>query len=297
MNVNIKSILTLACVAALALTGPSCKKEAPAADEAANQAALAEASREELTQALTERDQLLDLVNSINDDMTQLKEMEGILSAPGLQSEGPQRKRQIQDDIVTIRETLKQRRQQLADLEAKLRKSNLTNSNLLKTVERLRAQITQQEQLIETLRGDLEKAGTRIAELDAKVDTLNTTVSNVTTERNEAQAQAAERERQLNTVYYVFASKSELKAHNIITGGGFLRSTKLNPSEYGSSFFTHADKRTLTRINLMSSKAKVLTAQPKDSYRLEKVNGQYQLDITNPEAFWRPSPYLVIQVD
>lgn len=304
-----KYIITLSAVMAMLMTLPSCGDKKPESS-AVDQAALAAASREELTQAINERDELLDLVNSINGDMMQLKEMEGILSAPSLSSETPSRRQQFSDDIAAIRKSIEDRKEQLSNLEEKLKKSNLTNSNLLKTIESLRTQISQQETLIATLKSDLEKAGTKIAQLDEKVENLNTTVAEVTTQRDEvtkqrdevteqrdqAEKEAAQREKELNTVHYVFASKSELKSHNILTGGGFLRSAKLNPAEYGSSFFTAADKRTLTHINLMSDKAKVLTSQPRSSYTLDKVNGQYVLTITNKESFWR-IPYLVIQVD
>ena len=67
--------------------------------------------------------------------------------------------------------------------------------------------------------------------------------------------------------------------------------------DFDQSFFTAADKRTLTSIDLNAKKAKVLTNQPTDSYVIEDVNGHKVLRITNPAAFWSLSNYLVVKID
>lgn len=69
------------------------------------------------------------------------------------------------------------------------------------------------------------------------------------------------------------------------------------PEDFNASYFHHADKRTLTTIELHSTKAKVLTDQPKDSYTIEDVDGQKVLKITNTARFWDKSNYLVVQID
>lgn len=67
--------------------------------------------------------------------------------------------------------------------------------------------------------------------------------------------------------------------------------------DFDQSFFTTADKRTLTRIALHSKKAEVLTNQPAGSYNIADENGQKVLVITNPEQFWSLSNYLVVKID
>ena len=65
--------------------------------------------------------------------------------------------------------------------------------------------------------------------------------------------------------------------------------------DFDQSFFTTADKRTLTTLDLNSDKAEVLTNQPAGSYVITEVNGHKVLRITNPVAFWSLSNYLVIK--
>ena len=165
-----KKILTLCVAAALVFTGCSNKEK----EEQLRQAqAVAEASREELADAVSDRDQLLGLVNEISSSMEQIKQLENILTVSG-GSETPGQREQIRADIAAIQETLVQRRHQLEDLEKKLSKSNLNNSKLQQTITSLRTQLDGQAQEIASLRTSLGEAQTKIGNLDAQVDSLNT---------------------------------------------------------------------------------------------------------------------------
>jgi chromosome segregation ATPase len=261
------------------------------------QQAIDEATRQELATAVADRDQLLSLVNEITLGVDQIKQLENILAVSGGGSEGSiSRRQQIESDIAAIQAALQERREKLAALEKKLASSNLTNSNLRKTIETLRQQIDSQSQEIETLRNNLAEANERIGQLDAQVDELNTTVTNVSAEKEAAEQRSTELNNELNTCYYAIGSKDELKSHKIIESG-FLRKTKLMKGEFDQSFFVTGDKRTLTTINLHSKKAEVLTNQPASSYAIEEVNGQKVLRITDSHSFWSMTNYLVVKVD
>lgn len=257
--------------------------------------ALADASREELAGAVADRDSLLGLVNEISSSMAQIKQLENILTVQGV-TETPGQQQQIRADIAAIQATLEQRRQRLEDLEKKLAGSNLNNAGLQKTITSLRSQIDSQTAEITGLRASLDQAMARIGVLDAAVDSLNTTVTAVSAQRDSTEMRATDLANELNTCYYAIGTKAELKANKIIETG-FLRKTKLMEGDFDHSFFTTADKRTLTTIDLNSAKAEVLTNQPQGSYRIVDAGGHKVLQITNPAAFWSLSNYLVIKVD
>ncbi|MBO4941968.1 MAG: hypothetical protein J6C95_00885 [Muribaculaceae bacterium] len=287
-----KKILTLCLAAALLFTGCNNKEK----EEQLRQAqAVAEASREELADAVSDRDQLLTLVNEISSSMDQIKQLENILSVNGA-TETPNQREQLRADIASIQETLAQRRHQLEDLEKKLSRSNLNNSKLQETITSLRKQLDSQSGEIAQLRTSLDQAKTTIGKLDAAIDSLNTTVSNVTAERDSTDKQNEELTNELNTCYYAIGTKGELKDNGIIESG-FLRKTKIMEGEFDRAFFTKADKRTLTTIDLNSKKAEVLTKQPSNSYSIVDVDGHKVLQITNPALFWSLSNYLVIKID
>ena len=63
------------------------------------------------------------------------------------------------------------------------------------------------------------------------------------------------------------------------------------------SYFTKADRRTLSEIPLHSTKAQLLTSHPKDSYEIVDNGNVKTLHITNAKRFWEKSNFLVVQVD
>lgn len=254
-------------------------------------------TRDSLQQVIANQDSLLSLINELGDGMEQIKMLENILSSENLQSETPDRRDKIRNDMADIQRTLNERRQRLAELEARLNKSNANNAHLRQAITSLKSQIAAQVTTIESLRKDLASANIYIDQLTQNVDSLNTTVANTIEEKNVVEQKNEELTNQLNTCYYVIGSKSELKAHDIIETG-FLKKTKIMPEDFQRNYFTTADQRSLTSLPLHSKKAKVLTSQPSDSYQIvNDANGMKVLNITNPEKFWSTYKYLVIQID
>lgn len=115
--------------AALVFTGCSNKEK----EEQLRQAqAVAEASREELADAVSDRDQLLGLVNEISSSMEQIKQLENILTVSG-GSETPGQREQIRADIAAIQETLVQRPPPARRPREETVESNLNNGKLQQT--------------------------------------------------------------------------------------------------------------------------------------------------------------------
>lgn len=247
--------------------------------------------------ALANQDSLFSLLNDITDGMNQIRDLEKIMSStPDISAESSSRKEQIRNDMMAIQQALQDRRERLAQLEAKLAKSEGYNATLKRTVDNLKAEIATQETTIASLRNELASANIQIAELGTRVDSLNNTVTTVTQAKDAAEQESVELANELNTCYYAIGTKGELKKNKIIETG-FLRKTKIMRGDYQQNYFTKGDKRVLSTIPLHSKKAQILTNQPADSYVMEDVDGMKVLKITNPEKFWSLTNYLVIQVD
>ena len=258
------------------------------------QQSLAEVTKQELATALNERDQLLSLVKEVSAGLNEIKQLENIMTiAANKQYENPGQKNRILADIACLKKKIQQRKTHLDDLESKLQKSTINGKELQETIKALRTQIDSQMEEIESLRQQLTAANEHIGALNNAVDSLNTTVSTVTGERYAAQEASVKLENKLNACFYVIATKSELKKHNIIESG-FLRKTKLMKGDFDKDFFVISDKRTLTTLPLNATKVKVLSSHPENSYELIEENGQKNLKINNPDKFWSLSNYLVI---
>lgn len=248
--------------------------------------------------ALANQDSLLVLMNDVAEGMSQIKQMENILSSTGdLSAESRDKRQQIRNDMLLIQQTLQMRRDRLEELEKKLQNSSGNNSTLQKSIQTLKNQIADQESTIESLRTELANANINIQRLTANVDSLNTEVANVNAAKTQVEEEAATLTNELNVCYYALGSKKELKDHKLIETG-FLRKTKIMPQDFEQNYFTQADKRTLLNIDLHSKKAKVLTNQPKDSYEIiETPNGNKVLKIVAPARFWNTSNFLIVEID
>ena len=195
-------------------------------------------------------------------------------------------------DIEFISKQMEENKAQIAKLQAQLKNSKYNSTQLKKAVEALTAELNAKQQRIEELQTELASKNIRIQELDAAVSDLSAEKETLTAE-NEAKAKTvAEQEKSLNAAWFVFGTKSELKAQKILQSGDVLKS-----ADFNKDYFTQIDIRTTKEIKLYSKRAELLTTHPAGSYELVKDDkGQLTLKITNPTEFWSVSKYLVIQV-
>lgn len=261
------------------------------------QQSLEEVSKQELATALEERDQLLALVKEVSAGLKQIKHLENMMTMAAAHPDGtPAARAQILADIASVKKKIQQRKAQLQELESKLHNSTINNKELTETIEALRLQIDSQIEVTESLRMQLMAANEQIGELNNTVDSLNSTVTAVTGERNAAMEASERFENELNTCFYVVATKSDLKDHNIIESG-FLRKTKLMKGDFDQHVFKVADKRRLRTVHVPGRKADLLTNHPPRSYRLTAEGDSIRMHIIDPERFWALTNYMVIQTD
>lgn len=281
-------------IAGLAMM-PSCHNN----DDQSATAALDSINNElndSLATALAEKDSLMSLMNDIADGMQQIKEMEDIVSVQNISGETPDRKAQLRNDVVLIQQAIEQKKQRLAELEKRLSQSTNYTAETKKTIESLKKQLDMQQSTINTLKEQLAAAHVEIATLNNRVDSLHTENTTVKQEKKKAQEEATKIANELNTCFYAVGSKKELKANRIIETG-FLRKTKIMEGDFEKSYFTKADKRTLSEIQLHSKKAQVMSKHPSDSYQIVDEASGKVLHITNSTKFWEFSNYLVVKVD
>ena len=278
---------------------PACKRANQLEQEAMRQDSINAALQDSINTANAERDSLMDLMNDISEGMTQIKELEDIVSVNNLSSETPDRKKQLRDDIVLIQQSINKHKARLEELEKRLKQSTNYNGKMEKTIASLKRQLEDQQTTINGLTEQLAAAHIQIKNLNQSVDSLNTVNKAVVKEKEAAQEQSKNLTAEvnnLNTCYYVVGSKKELKANKIIESG-FLRKTRILEGDFEMSYFTKADRRTLSEIPLHSNKAQLLTNHPKDSYELVDHGNVKTLHILNADRFWEKSNFLVVKVD
>lgn len=104
---------------------------------------------------------------------------------------------------------------------------------------------------------------------------------------------------EVNTAYYVYGSKKELKDNGVITKEGSfigLGGAKKLKNDFNDEYFEKIDILQSKEISIVGKKPELITTHPGSSYNLEGEDSNYTLKITAPEKFWGASKYLVIVV-
>lgn len=249
-----------------------------------------------------EKDTLAALMMEVSDGMNQILDMQNQMSVENLNSDSPDKKIQLRNNILAIQQGIVEQKQRVAQLEKRLKQSTNYSDAMKKQIASLKQQLDHQESIINSLTAQLQAAHVTIKNLNTKVDSLNTENAHVTSAYNSASARAQEETQrannlvnEMNVCYYVVGSKKELKRQKIIETG-FLKKTRVMEGDFTQSYFTKADKRTLNRIALHSKKAEIMSRHPSGSYVIEDESGQKVLKITNPSRFWELSNYLVVKI-
>lgn len=285
-----KKLLFLSvCVALLASCGNAGKNEALKAENDSLTATLA--SRD------AELEEIMAIFNDVQEGFRLINEAENRVDLQSGSLEGATPAQKIKEDIRFISEKLQSNREQIAKLEEQLKNSKHNSAQFKKAIANLNAELQAKAEQIETLQTELASKNIRIAELDDAVAGLTQNVADLIAENKVKSATVASQDKALNTAWFVFGTKSELKEQKIIESK-FLQKTKvLSDAEFNKDYFTKIDIRTDKEIKLYSKDADLLTTHPAGSYVLEKnAEGLLTLKITHPAQFWSVSRYLVILV-
>lgn len=286
-------LLAAACTLAFA---PSCSTKKEKEQEAKDpSAATIDSLRQALAQSQNESNDMIETLSQIQDGFDQINEAEGIVNVENRSGESGNKQR-ILDNMQLIQNKLKLNRELIANLQQQLRSSNQrdsrTKAKLEEMVANFNKQLEDKSREIEELREQLAQRDIKIAEQGEQINTLNSNVNDLTQKNEEKARTVAAQDKELNTAYYVFGTKRELREQRILQRGDVLKG-----NDFNKDYFTRIDLRVTKTIKLYSKSAKLMTNHPAGSYSLDKdAQGQYTLRITNPQAFWSVSKYLVITV-
>ena len=281
-----KKLLTLV-IGLLALT--ACKQQ----KDNTMELALAH-QRDSLDRVIAQKDNdindMMATLNDIEDGFRAINEAENRVTL-ARQDEGAASKEGIRESMQFITMAMKQNRELISKLRNQLRQSTVRSDQLRRTLDNLTQQMEEKDVQIRQLQAELQAKDVQIGELNEQVADLTTHVDNLREETTQKSQTISSQDKQLNTAWFVYGTKKELKEQHIIEDGKVLRSS------FNRDYFTKIDIRVDKEIRLYSRSAKLLTAHAASSYTLEQdANKQYVLRITNPQLFWSTSKYLVVLV-
>ena len=233
---------------------------------------------------------IMGTMNDIEEGFRAINEAEQRVSV-ARQVEGASSTERIRENMQYIQQAMQQNRELINKLRNQVRQGTVRSDQLRRTVEQLSRQMEEKDTQIRQLQAELQAKDVQIGELTEKVEDLSNSVSNLREETTQKSQTISTQDKQLNTAWFVYGTKSELKEQHILQDGKVLQ------SNFNREYFTKIDIRVDKEIRLYSRSAKLLTSHPASSYTLEQdAQKQYVLRIQNPQLFWSASKYLVVLV-
>lgn len=290
--------MTLASLLFVGLMAASCNVER----SEKYQALLAE--RDSLyTEAVAAKggfDNALNTINEIENALEAVRAQENIIMMEN--QEGNTNK--AVSEINAIQLTLQENRTKIANLEKQLTEQGSKSKALNQTVSRLKKQLEDKDVYINNLKEELQQSRQQIADLNEQVSDLNENINNLNNNldvmnvQNAAQQATIEsQDAMLNTVWVCIATQEVLVEKGVISKGGLFQASVLSKQGFDKSQFMQSDKRELSVIPLNTKKAKIMTTHPEGSYTVKEGDGGNQyIEISNKEAFWSMSNYLVVSI-
>uniref|UniRef100_UPI0040284F4B Cbp1 family collagen-binding glycoprotein adhesin n=1 Tax=Prevotella sp. TaxID=59823 RepID=UPI0040284F4B len=252
------------------------------------------AKDDSLQQIISQRDtqinNMMATMNEIQEGFNEISEAENRVNLIQ-DDERADKASQIKEDIKFIADRMQQNRELIKKLQGQLRDSDFKSQELKKVIANMLRQLDEKDQQLQQLRAELDAKNIHIAELDETISNLNNNVTELKSESDEKSQIINNQETQLNTAWYVFGTRPELKDQRILMGDKVLQ------QNFNKNYFTKIDIRVTREIKLYSKSARLLTSHPAGSYELTRDNNKmYTLAITNPQLFWSTSKYLVVVV-
>ena len=293
-----KNLTSIIAIAFVALFATSCNVE----KSEKYQALLAERdSLQSVAMAASGGyDQALNTINEIENALENVRAAENIIMLENQEGNS----NDAVSKILAIQQTLQENRNKIAQLEKQLADQGANSKALNQTINRLKKQIEEKDTYINSLKDELQLSKEQIAELNTQVDNLNqniddlnTNIDNLNTQNAEQQATISQQDAAINTVWYCVATNKVLVEKGLVTKGGLFSSSDVSGQGIDKTQLVQADKRSLNNIPLNTKKATIITKHPESSYQLvEGEDGALTLEITDTNAFWSISNYLIVSI-
>ncbi len=239
-----------------------------------------------------ELNDIVGTMTEVQESIRRISEAEGRIVVAEGSSESASNREVIRDNMDFIQKAMDANREMIANLKEKLKASQFNASQLKRMIESLQQQVATQEARIQELKAQIAEKDAQIASQGTEIKGLNEDVSSLSDENRKQAGKLSEQDKEINTAWFVYGTKSELKEQGILKNGDVLKQ-----GDFNRDYFTKIDIRQTKLIKTYSKNVKFLSTHPSGSYKLEKDDkGYYDLQIINAQQFWSVSRYLVMQV-
>lgn len=206
-------------------------------------------------------------------------------------------------EISMIDDLIFRSKQDLQQLEDEAIGANLKLGVFEKRINSLQVALNERAEVISSLKAELSERDQALALMISKQDSLNLTInaqlSDLEQKALEVQQLTAQNS-ELNKSFLAIGTLKDLERKGVVAKeGGFLgifgKRMKLQEEADEKAFMT-VDRRSMQTLRIEASSLSLVSSHPQGSYQIVPGENETEkvLEITNPEAFWKISKYLVI---
>lgn len=248
-------------------------------------------------------DEMLALYDKVEDQISDILVKENLIQNHGNDRLDKRNNEKIFKEISMIDDLIFRSKQDLKQLEDEARGANLKLGVFEKRINGLQAELNERSEVISTLKAELSKKDETLAMMISKQDSLNLTIN---AQLNDLEQRALEvkqltaQNSELNKSYLAIGTIQDLESKGVVVKeGGFLgifgKTVKLQEEADEKAFMT-VDRRNVQTLRIEAASVSLVSSHPKGSYQILAGENETEkvLEITDPEAFWKISKYLVI---
>jgi len=237
--------------------------------------------------------------NAIEKDMNIVRQQEDLLATsvddPEFSDDVRER---IVSDIKQMNTLLEENRAKVKTLNRRLKESGVKIAALEEKIVLLQESIAQQDSSINVLKAELVNRDFQLADLNTVIDSLDTEV----VERDEAiyvkDALISQNQAELDKAYLVSGNYKELEEKGVVAKeGGFLGlgKSKVVTADLIDSEFDQIRISQTDRIAINAKKVELISNHPEGSYQVVNNDSITEIQITQPDKFWKKTRYAVVE--
>lgn len=248
---------------------------------------------EEQTSSLNE---FFESMAQIRENLNEIKVKQNLISEGTRDKDniGEDMRAQIEQDLKAISNLMDDNRKKLASLNRQVKDSNVKIAEFENIVAGLSDEIEQRNIEISAMRDNIHQ-------MIISNEALAATIEQLEEDRTEKQQVIEEKTELLNTAYYVFGTRQELRDQEIIDRKGGLLGlgrTTVVKSNLSKDHFNKLDISQIEQVYIPGKNPSLLSLHPADSYVVEtNEEGTSMIFIEKPVEFWSNTRYLIVSID
>ena len=191
----------------------------------------------------------------------------------------------------------------IQELTNKVKSSDIKLGIFQKRINSLQANLFDRQAVITDLRTEINTKDQAIELMTVQADSLTTTINAKVEEIGQKELelkQVTALNNELNKGYMAIGTFEELQEKGVVDkeGGflGFIGRTVALQDDAQDDVFVEFDKREISQLRIQASELALVSNHPTGSYTILPTDEENIkiLEITDPDAFWQISQYLVI---